>query len=164
MVVLQKKTRGKQALICLDSLLVVDGALGKAQKWKRHGWLASKGPVGHVDLWDRIVSKLEVIGHEVHWLQLPSHTGIKRNHRAHQLADVGRRLSPVLFGLISICMNRRVVEDEEEGEDQALLGLEDEAPEELMEQPVQMTKAKIQSATTSGGTELVCAAVQRGKH
>ena len=28
---------------------------------------------------------------------------------------------------------------------------------------VQMTKAKVQSATTWCGTELVCAAVQRGK-
>ena len=31
LVALQKKTQGKQTFICLDSLLVVDGALRKAQ-------------------------------------------------------------------------------------------------------------------------------------
>ena len=65
---LQGRTPGKQTLICPDSLLVVDGALGKAQKWKRHQWVGSSGPVSHADLWEDILSILEVCGHEVHWL------------------------------------------------------------------------------------------------
>ena len=42
--------------MCLASLLVVDGALGKAQKWKRHGWVGLSGLVSHVDLdlWEEI--------------------------------------------------------------------------------------------------------------
>ena len=55
---LQGRFQGKQTLIYLDSLLVVDGALGKALKWKRHGWVGSKGPVGHMDPWEEILSIL----------------------------------------------------------------------------------------------------------
>ena len=90
---------GKQTVICPDSLLVVDGALGKAQEWKRHGWVGSSGPVSHVDLWEEILALLAVCGHEVHWLQVPSHIGICGNHEADEIADVGRRKSPSYLGI-----------------------------------------------------------------
>ena len=78
--------------------------MGKAQKWKRHQWVGSKGPVGHMDLWEAILHILEACGHVVHWLHIPSHIGINGNGRADQLADVGRRKSLLLFGHISISL------------------------------------------------------------
>ena len=110
-------------------MLVVDGAPGKAQKWKWHQWVGSNGPVSHVDLWEEILSLLEICGNEVRWLQVPSHVGIKGNHKADELADVGRRKSPLLFGHISVNMVGRVqVEEdgEEEFDEQSLLGDEGE--------------------------------------
>ena len=51
--------RHKHTLICSDSLLVVSGATGKAQKWRRHNWQWSGGPVNHVDLWSQILATIE---------------------------------------------------------------------------------------------------------
>ena len=45
--------------------------------------------MGHVDLWEEILLILEAEGHEVHWLHLPFHIGIRGNDRADQLAAVG---------------------------------------------------------------------------
>ena len=45
---------------------------------------------------------VEKLGEAVKWLHVPSHIGIKGNGQADHLADVGRRRSPLLFGLISI--------------------------------------------------------------
>ena len=133
---LQSRTRGKRTLICSDSLLVVNGALGKAQKWKRHRWVGSNGPVSHVDLWEEVLSQLDVCGHEVHWIQVPSHIGIKGNHKADELADVGRRTSPLLFGHISVNMVGRVEgagDEEEEFDELSLLGRGAEESEELQD-------------------------------
>ena len=47
---------------------MVDGALGKAKKWKRHAWVGSSGPESHGNLWEEILSLLAVCGHEVHGL------------------------------------------------------------------------------------------------
>ena len=133
---LQSRTRGKRTLICSDSLLVVNGALGKAQKWKRHRWVGSNGPVSHVDLWEEVLSQLDVCGHEVHWIQVPSHIGIDGNHKADELADVGRRTSPLLFGHISVNMVGRVEgagDEEEEFDELSLLGRGAEESEELQD-------------------------------
>ena len=46
-----KQKWSKQTLVCLDSLLVVQGIIGKAQKWRWRDWQGSGGPVGHADLW-----------------------------------------------------------------------------------------------------------------
>ena len=91
-----------QSLICPDSLLVVNGVLGRAQRWRRHGWQNKSGTVAHVDLWTQILHLVEKLGEAVKWLHVLSHIGIKGNGRADHLADVGRRRSPLLFGLISI--------------------------------------------------------------
>ena len=72
------------------------------QLGKRHRWVGSNGPVSHVDLWEEILSLLAVYGHEVHWLQVPSHIGIRGNHKADESTDVGRQKSPLLFGHISV--------------------------------------------------------------
>ena len=71
LVALQKKTQAKQTLICPDSLLVVDGALSKAQKWKCPAWVGSKGSVGHADHWEQIClswrwQAMKCIGYKYH--------------------------------------------------------------------------------------------------
>ena len=98
---LQGHRAGQRSLICPDSLLVVNGVLGWAQRWRRHKWHNSAGKVKHVDLWIQILELVERWGEEVKWLHIPSHIGIKGNGRADHLADVGRRRSPLLFGRIS---------------------------------------------------------------
>ena len=98
---LQGHMEGHQSLICPDSLLVVNGVLGWAQRWRRHGWQNKSGAVAHVDLWTQILHLVEKLGEAIKWLHAPSHIGIKGNGRADHLAEVGRRRSPLLFGLIS---------------------------------------------------------------
>ena len=87
-----------------------------------------------INLWEDILSTLEVCGHEAHWLHVPSHIGIKGNHKADRLVDVGRCKSPLLLGNISVNMVGRVEEQEEERpncDEQSLLGMEGEGePEE----------------------------------
>ena len=93
---------GHQSLICPDSLLVVNGVLGWAQRWRRHGWQNMSGAVAHVDVWTQILHLVEQLGDAIKWQHVRSHIGIKGNKRADHLADVGRLHSPLLFGLISI--------------------------------------------------------------
>ena len=100
---LQGHIPGQRSLICPDSLLVVNGVLGWAQRWRRHKWHNTSGSVKHVDLWELILELTDRLRDEVKWLHVPSHIGIKGNGRADHLADVGRRRSPLAFGHISIC-------------------------------------------------------------
>ena len=93
---------GHRPLICPDSLLVVNGVLGWAQRWRRHKWQNTSGAVKHVDLWTEILDMVEQLGEAVKWLHIPSHIGIKGNGRADHLADVGPRRSPLLFGHVSV--------------------------------------------------------------
>ena len=60
------------------------------------------GPAQHDDLWTQVLDLLDTIGAEVQWLRIPSHIGIRGNERADNLADEGRRKSPLLQGLISV--------------------------------------------------------------
>ena len=87
---------------CSDSLLLVQGATGKAQKWRRHDWQGSGGPVSHVDLWSQILAAIEEAGAQVQWLHVPSHIGVIGNENADVLADMGRRKSPLLRGHITV--------------------------------------------------------------
>ena len=80
--------------------------------------VGSKGVVGNVDLWEAILLILEACGQctEVHWLHVPSHIGIRGNGRADQLAHVGLRESPLLFGHIPIGLVGVVDQSEEDEE------------------------------------------------
>ena len=42
-------------LIRQDSAVVVNGALGRAQRWRRHGWYSMKGNMAHLDLREQIL-------------------------------------------------------------------------------------------------------------
>ena len=43
---------GKRLHIVTDSVLVYAGLVEKCEKWKRHGWRGSRGPLVHVSLWE----------------------------------------------------------------------------------------------------------------
>ena len=110
---LQGHRPGERLLICPDCLLIVNGVLGWAQKWRRHAWTNKSGPVLHRDLWEEILQLTERLGDEVKWLHTLSHIDTPGNSRADHLADVGRRKSPLLFGLISIHPRRQQEMEEE---------------------------------------------------
>ena len=70
---LQGHRPGSRSLICPDSMYVVDGVLGRAQKWRRHNWQTASGPTWHMDLWTQVLDILEKVGSEIQWLHVPSH-------------------------------------------------------------------------------------------
>ena len=123
---IRHRTQHKRTLICSDSKLVVMGATGKASKWRRHDWQGSRGPVGHVDLWEQLLGEIEQAGVAVRWLHVPSHVGIVGNTHADTLADMGRRKSPLLRGFVT---SARRPQQEGQTQDQ-----EDES--DLDEQPM----------------------------
>ena len=96
--------KSKQTLIYPDSLLVVQGITGKAQKWRRHDWQGSAGPVGHVDLWTQLLHETESQGTAIQWQHVPSHIGVDGNTHADRLADIGRRRSPLLKGQVTVSL------------------------------------------------------------
>ena len=99
---LQGHMRGSMSLICLDSTHVVEGVLGRAQKWQRHKWQTTSGLARHVDLWTQVLDILDDIGPEIQWLHVPSHIGICGNEKADSFADEGRRRLPLLRGHVSV--------------------------------------------------------------
>ena len=123
---IRHRTQHKRTLICSDSKLVVMGATGKASKWRRHDWQGSRGPVGHVDLWEQLLGEIEQAGAAVRWLHVPSHVGIVGNTHTDTLADMGRRKSPLLRGYVT---SARRPQQEGQTQDQ-----EDES--DLDEQPM----------------------------
>ena len=98
---LQGRQPATQTVICPDSTYVVDGVLGRAQKWRRRCWQTTSGPARHVDLWTLVLDIVEEIGSEIQGLHVPSQMGIRGNEKADTLADEGRRRSPVLRGYVS---------------------------------------------------------------
>ena len=111
---LQGHIPGTKSLICPDCQLVVDGVLGLAQRWRRHNWCNTSGDVAHADLWVQILELTERHGTEIKWMHAPSHIGIRGNEKADQLADLGRRKSPLLFGRISVTPRQDDEEEERE--------------------------------------------------
>ena len=110
----------KRTLICSDSKLVIMGATGKASKWQRHDWQGSRGPVGHVDLWEQLLQEIEQAGAAVRWMHVPSHVGIVGNTHADTVANMGRRKSPLLRGYVTTArhpqMEGQAQEQEEESD------------------------------------------------
>ena len=122
---IRHRTQHKRTLICSDSKLVVMGATGKASKWRRHDWQGSRGPVGHVDLWEQLLGEIEQAGAAVRWLHVPSHVGIVGNTHADTLADMGRRKSPLLRGYVTSARRPQQEGQAQEQEDESDL---DEPP------------------------------------
>ena len=122
------RNKSKQTLIYSDSLLVVQGITGKAQKWRHHDWQGSAGPVGHVDLWTQLLHETESQGTSIQWLHVPSHIGVDGNTHADRPADIGRRRSPLLKGQVTVSVAGGESLDESESE-----------PESDFEAPVMWT-------------------------
>ena len=101
-----------------DCQLIVNGMLGRAQKWRQHGRVSKKGPIQHRDLWEALLGLTEAAGTQVKWLHTPSHIDIPGNTRADHLADVGRRQSPLLFAHLSAHPGRHEVQEEVELDDE----------------------------------------------
>ena len=122
---IRHRTPHKRTLICSDLKLVVMGATGKASKWRRHDWQGSRGPVGHVDLWEQVLQEIEQAGAAVRWMHVPSHVGIVGNTHADTLADMGRRKSPLLRGYVTTARRSQLEGQAQEQEDESNL---DEPP------------------------------------
>ena len=69
-----------------DSKYVVDGIQkGWARSWKKNGWRKSdKKPALNADLWDKLLSLLDI--HEVRFVWLKGHDGHPENERCDKLA------------------------------------------------------------------------------
>ena len=67
-----------------------------------------------IPLWAQILELTERHGTEIKWMHVPSHLGIRGNEKADQLADLGRRKSPLLFGRISVTLRQDDEEEERE--------------------------------------------------
>ena len=126
---------GEYMLVCPGCLLIVNGMLGWAQKWRRHGWATAKGPVQHKDLWEQLLCLIESLGTHVKWLHTPSHIEIPGNSRADHLADVGRRQSPLLYGQISIHPRRQEAPQADMSDEEWEAGCEGWEPQEEPEDP-----------------------------
>ena len=72
---LQERKNGHRSLICPDLLLVVNGVLSWAQRWRRHKWYNIAGAVKHVDPWTQILDIIEQLGdsgiHGREWPDFP---------------------------------------------------------------------------------------------
>ena len=78
--------------LCVDSQLVTDGMTLWVGPWKRRGWKTKGGrEIHNRDLWERLSELQERREGETQWVKVPSHTGIKGNERADELADEGVR-------------------------------------------------------------------------
>ena len=75
-----------QVLLTSDSKYLVDGInLGWAKSWKRNAWKkADKKPAQNVDLWEKLLSLLEI--HEVTFVWVKGHDGHPYNERCDRLA------------------------------------------------------------------------------
>ena len=72
--------------VTTDSKYVVDGICkGWAAGWKKRGWKKSDGePALNPDLWDRLLSLLEV--HKAEFVWVKGHAGHPENERCDRLA------------------------------------------------------------------------------
>ena len=133
---LERHRLGERSVICPDCELIVKGVLEWAQRWRRHNWTNTKGPMQHRDLWEQILTITERLGELVKWLHTPLHIEIPRNSRADHLADVGRQKSP-LHGQISAHPRCQEEPEEEEWEEEPIEGWEGWEPEADDEAPSQ---------------------------
>ena len=69
-----------------DSKYVIDGIQkGWARSWKRNGWRkADKKPALNADLWDRLLSLLDI--HTVQFVWIKGHDGHPENERCDAMA------------------------------------------------------------------------------
>ena len=97
---IRSRNQTRRTLICSNSQMVVLGATGKASKSQRYDWHGG-AMVGHVDFQEQLLHEIEKGGAIVRWLHVSSHVVERGNAKADTLADMGRRRSPLLKGLVT---------------------------------------------------------------
>ena len=100
-----------KSLIVTTSEFVFKGALGGAQKWRRHGWRGASGLVAGSGLWSKVLALIECVRVDLKWLNVPSHVGICGNEKANTLAEQGRQknsLCPFPDSSLGECVVRAV--------------------------------------------------------
>lgn len=92
--VLQHKTFEEKLHCVLDAEIVYKGITIWMDKWHRHRWGAASGPVGHADLWSKVHFLVKAHAESLTFQWVPSHTDIRGNEEADQLAEKGREKHP----------------------------------------------------------------------
>ena len=92
-VVKQFGTLNRRIAVAMDSEYVYSGLQGAAARWKQNGWVSATGPVSNADLWIQLTSLLESSCTVFHWIKIPSHTGLRGNDVADDLANKGRLMA-----------------------------------------------------------------------
>ncbi len=79
-------------ILTTDSRYIVDGVTkGWARSWKKNNWVKSdKKPALNSDLWDRLLSLLDI--HNVRFVWIKGHAGHPENERCDELAVIQRDL------------------------------------------------------------------------
>lgn len=77
-----------------DSAYVVNGITrGWARSWQKRGWKRGDGqPAKNPDLWNRLLELCEI--HDVQFIKVKGHVGIKWNERCDQLVGIRIRSNP----------------------------------------------------------------------
>ena len=88
-----------------DSELVYKGLTGKCNKWSRHKWVGSRGPLAHADLWEDLWGQWQLLGDSVGILWVPSHVGVTGNEHANAKASKGAKKA------YECVMNQKSVQD-----------------------------------------------------
>jgi ribonuclease HI len=74
----------------VDSKYVLQGITEWLPSWKARGWkTAAKQPVKNVDLWQKLDSLVNTMGHTIEWIWVKGHAGDPGNERADALANLG---------------------------------------------------------------------------
>ncbi len=79
-----------QVILHVDSQYVLKGMTEWLPGWKARAWkTAAKQPVKNVDLWQRLDTLVNGVGHAVEWRWVRGHNGDPGNERADALANRG---------------------------------------------------------------------------
>ena len=89
---LRALTRRCRVRVHLDSSYVMHGfTKGWLASWQANGWRnAAKKPVKNRELWEQLL--VEAHRHEIEWVLVKGHDGVKRNERVDALAVAQRDL------------------------------------------------------------------------
>jgi len=80
-----KTDRRSDVLLHTDSSYLANAfKLGWIDKWRQNHWMRKTKPVPNADLWKKLL--LQMKKHDVKFVWVPAHSGIKENERCDELA------------------------------------------------------------------------------
>ena len=86
-------------LIATDSDYLCSGIQGPVYKWQAGNWCTQKGLVPNADLWERLLHLISASHALLQWVWVHSHVEVSGNERADELAECGRKSSPLAVSL-----------------------------------------------------------------